>query len=80
MAAYFSYPMRPTLMMKSFVYMLFIASITLLIKANIDVTHLRKAMQRKIVPGFCVKEVDYSQFYANRDLCLVANNTASWRP
>jgi len=60
--------------------MLFIMSITLLIKANVDIAHLRKP-QQKIVPGFCVKEVDYSQFYVNRDLCLAANNTAaSQRP
>lgn len=73
-------PMRPTLMMKTFIYMLFIMSITLLIKANVDIAHLRKP-QQKIVPGFCVKEVDYSQFYVNRDLCLAANNTAaSQRP
>ena len=70
-------PMRPTLMMKTFIYMLFIMSITLLIKANVDLTYLRKPMQQKIVPKFCVKEVDYSQFYVNRDLCLAANNTAA---
>ena len=70
--------MRYTFIMKSFVYMLFIASLTLLIKANIDLTHLRKP-HRRVLP-FCVKEADYAHFYVNRDLCLAANNTRIWLP
>jgi hypothetical protein len=53
--------------------MLFVSSITLLIKANIDLSQMRKKHLRAL--PFCVKEVDYSHFYANRDLCLAANNT-----